>query len=506
VVLEVVRAVAKERAVGLTLDTSIVELGLDSLERMEIVAALEERYGGRIPEEVLLQVETCREVAAAAETYLGSVPLERGAGATPREIPPETYRFEQFPEIARLRQSLLEAAEAGLSNPYFKVHEQVISDTTVIDGRQLVSYASYNYLGLSGEERVSAAAKQAIDRFGTSASASRLVSGEKSVHREFEQAVAAFLGAPAAIAFISGHGTNETTLGHLVGPGDLIVHDALAHNSLVQGALLSGARRRAFPHNDYRALDELLAELRPAYRRVVIVIEGVYSMDGDIAELPRFVEVKQRHRALLYVDEAHSIGVLGRTGRGIAEHCGVRRADVDVWMGTLSKALASTGGYIAGSEALVEYLKYTAPGFVFSAALSPANAAAALAALRIIEQEPERLERLRERSALFLNLARRRGLDTGLSQGTPVVPLILGNSLHCLQLSQALYHRGINVQPILYPAVEEAASRLRFFLTSEHTARQIEQTVDAVCEELEKIAPKYLRGAAPEARDAVAVG
>jgi len=498
IVLDHVRQVAKERAVGITLDSSIVELGLDSLERMEIIASLEDTFGGRFPEDVLPTIETCREVAAAVETYLGSAPQVRSDSSQAVEIAPENYRFEHFPEYLRLRQSMEQADAAGFTNPFFKVHERVINDTTMIDGREMVSFSSYNYVGMSGDPKVAAAAKQAIDRFGTSVSASRLVSGEKTIHRELEQEIADFVGVDAAIVFVSGHATNETTIGHLLGAGDLILHDALAHNSIVQGAILSGARRRAFPHNDWETLDKLLTELRPAYRRVLIAIEGVYSMDGDIPDLPRFVEVKKRHRAFLYVDEAHSIGVLGQRGRGIGEHYGVVPADVDVWMGTLSKAFGSCGGYVAGSRALVDYLKYTAPGFVFAAGISPANAAAALASLRLLKLEPHRLEKLHARARLFLTLARERGLNTGLSEGSPVLPVILGNSAHCLQLSQALFDRGINVQPILYPAVEERAARLRFFITSTHTDQQIRTTVEAVAEELEKIDPRYLDGSVLE--------
>ena len=233
------------------------------------------------------------------------------------------------------------------------------------------------------------------------------------MHRDLEQALAAFLGTPAAIVFVSGHATNVTTIGHLLGPDDLILHDILAHNSIVQGAMLSGATRRAFAHNDWQALDALLSEVRHRYRRVLIAIEGVYSMDGDFPELPRFVELRKKHKTLLLVDEAHSLGTMGATGRGIGEHWGVARADVDLWMGTLSKSLASCGGYIAGSAELVEYLKYTAPGFVYSVGLSPPNAAAALAALTVLQREPQRVARLRELAALFLKLARERGLDTG---------------------------------------------------------------------------------------------
>jgi 7-keto-8-aminopelargonate synthetase-like enzyme len=272
----------------------------------------------------------------------------------------------------------------------------------------------------------------------------------------------------------------------------LILFDALAHNSIVEGAALSGARRRAFPHNDWETLDRMLGELRSTYRRVVVAIEGIYSMDGDIAPVPQFVEVKKRHKAFLYIDEAHSIGVLGATGRGIGEHFGIPATDVDIWMGTLSKALGSCGGYIAGSQVLVEYLKYTAPGFVFAAGINGANAAAAIAALRVLEIEPDRLSRLHQRAELFLSLARARGLNTGMSKGSAVVPVILGNSLDSLRLSQALFDRGINVQPILHPAVEEKAARLRFFITSDHTEAQIRDTVEAVAEELERIDPRYL--------------
>jgi len=492
IVLEHVRRIAKERAVGITLDSSIVELGLDSLERMEIIASLEDTFGGRFPEAVLPQIETCREVAAAVESYLGTAPRVSGGQGVIHEVSPENYRFDCFPEYQRLRQTMVETEASGYMNPYFKVHERVINDTTQIAGREMVSFSSYNYLGTSGEPRVTAAAKRAIDRFGTSVSASRLVSGEKTIHRELEQALASFIGTEAALVMVGGHSTNETTLGHLFGPGDLILHDALAHNSIIQGAIMSGARRRAFPHNDWQTLDKLLGELRPTYRRVVIAIEGVYSMDGDIADLPRFVDIKKRHKSFLYVDEAHSMGVLGARGRGIGEHFNVAAKDVDIWMGTLSKAFGSCGGYIAGTQALIDYLKYTAPGFVFAAGITPANSAAALASLRLIEEEPERVARLHERSDLFLTLARQRGVNTGMSQGSPVIPVIIGNSIDCLRLSQTLFERGINVQPILHPAVEERASRLRFFITSDHTEQQIRDTVNALAEELEKIDPRYL--------------
>lgn len=506
-VLDHVRAVARERAKDLTLDTNIVtDLGLDSLERMQIANSLEETFGGRFPEEVLQQIETCRETAWAIAKYIGTEPrvdgrFHRPSDESPQmdEVPREYYDFARMPEYRKLKQTQALLATTGVPNPFFSVHESIADDHTVIAGRKLLSFASYNYLGMSGDPVVTAAAQKAIARYGTSVSASRLVSGEKPLHRQLEQGLASFIGAADALCFVGGHATNESTIGHLFGVGDLIVHDALAHNSILQGAILSGARRRPFPHNDWDALDHLLTEIRRAYRRVLIAIEGVYSMDGDFADLPRFVEVKERHQALLMVDEAHSLGTMGPHGRGIGEHFDVDARSVDIWMGTLSKSLGSCGGYIAGSRELVEYLKYTAPGFVYSVGMPPANAAAAWASLRLLEEEPDRVARVQDRARLFLALARQQGLNTGHSQGTPVIPIILGNSLLALRLARRMFERGINVQPILYPAVEEHAARLRFFVTSRHTELQIRQTVQTLAEELHALDPTRLRPSAPSA-------
>jgi 8-amino-7-oxononanoate synthase len=487
-VFDHVRRIAKERAGNLTLDTNIVELGLDSLERMEIVASLEEAFGGRFPEQVLPQIETCREVT---EAILDHMPLESAKRAEVAkaavDIPADAFRIEEFPEVRALEQNFAMVRNAGLENPYFGVHEGLTSDRTQIGGREMVSWATYNYLGMSGEAEVTLAAKAALDRYGTSVSASRLVSGEKVIHQELEREIARFVGTEDAITFVGGHATNETVIGHVVGPGDLVLHDALAHNSLLQGAVLSGARRRPFPHNDFDAAEKLLAQVRGQYRRVLVVIEGIYSMDGDFADLPKFVGLAKRHKALLMVDEAHSIGVMGPRGRGIGEHFGVNPADVDLWMGTLSKALGSCGGYIAGSHTLVRWLKYTVPGFVYSVGLPPAAAGAALGALRLLDRDPVRVAKLHDNARLFLRLAKEAGLDTGPSGGSAIVPVILGNSMNALKLSRALFARGINVQPILYPAVEEKAARLRFFITSRHTPDQIRRTIAAMREELAKI-------------------
>ena len=317
------------------------------------------------------------------------------------------FRFDQLPGYQELHIQKAAAERLGIANPYFKVHDRVARNTTVIGNREYINFASYNYLDLCGHEKVSAAAKSAIDRYGTSASASRPVSGERPVQRDLEQALARLHGVEDCVAFVSGHATNVSTLGHLFGPKDLIVHDALIHNSSMQGALLSGATRRPFAHNDWQACEKLLSKERAKYERAVIVIEGIYSMDGDFPDLPQFVDIKRRHQAFLMVDEAHSVGVLGDNGKGLGEHFGVAGSDVDIWMGTLSKTLASCGGYIAGEHALVEYLKFSAPGFVYSVGMAPPVAAAALSALDTMIDEPQRVKQLAERGALFLSLPRK---------------------------------------------------------------------------------------------------
>ncbi|MCP5150266.1 MAG: aminotransferase class I/II-fold pyridoxal phosphate-dependent enzyme [Ectothiorhodospiraceae bacterium] len=419
-----------------------------------------------------------------------------GAGPAQGDAYDAFFRFDQLPGYHELHVQKAAAARLGIANPYFRLHERVARDTTVIGNREYVNFASYNYLDLCGHEAVSSAAKEAIDRFGTSASASRPVSGDRPIQRELEQALAAIHGAEDCVAFVSGWATNVTTLGHLFGPKDLILHDALIHNSATQGALLSGARRLPFPHNDWEALDAILRRERSRHERVVVVIEGIYSMDGDFPDLPRFIEVKRRHKAFLMVDEAHSLGVLGEHGFGIGEHFGIDPHDVDIWMGTLSKTLASCGGYIAGEGALVEYLKFTAPGFLYSVGMAPPVAAAALAALNVMASEPERVARLHERSTLFYALASEAGLNTGHSAGYSVIPVIVGSSIKAARLSNALFERGINVQPIIYPAVEERAARLRFFMSCAHTPEQIRSTVSVVAEELARLERKPSRARA----------
>lgn len=412
-------------------------------------------------------------------SVLSLTPLPRKK--TPK-ISEAFYRFDRYPAYEKMMLPKAAAARLGIENPFFRSHENINGVISTIKGKDYINFSGYNYLGLSGHPLVNKAAQEAINTYGTSASASRLVAGERPVQRELEEALAELYEVEDCVVFVSGHATGVNTIGYLFGPKDLVVHDSLIHNCSLEGIKLSGASRRSFPHNDFQALDQMLTEIRGNFERVLIVIEGLYSMDGDIPDLPKFVEIKTRHKAFLMVDEAHSIGVLGKTGRGIREHYGIAGKDVDIWMGTLSKTLASCGGYIAGERALVEHLKYAAPGFVYSVGISPPLAAASLQALNIMLKEPERISQLHDRAQYFLKLAKNAGIDTGLSQGYAVIPYHVGSSLKAAKLSNYLFEHGVNAQPIVYPAVEEKAARLRFFICSQHTEKQILQLLDKLQE------------------------
>ncbi|MFI8529532.1 aminotransferase class I/II-fold pyridoxal phosphate-dependent enzyme [Streptomyces aquilus] len=419
--------------------------------------------------------------ASAAPAPTAPAPVEQPRSAQDRSAAADV---RVFPEVLASLERKRSIESSGVVNPYFLPHEGTIRDTTRVADRELISFSSYNYLGLSGHPAVATAVQEAVERYGSSVSAARILSGNRPLHVELDRGLAELVGAQDAVSLVSGHATNVTVIGHLMGPEDLILHDALAHDSIIQGCRQSGAARQPFPHNDLVALDRILSHVRDGYRRVLIVVEGVYSMDGDTADLPALIAVKQRHDALLMVDEAHSIGVMGKTGGGMAQFSGVNPDDVDVWMGTLSKSLASCGGYVAGRHELIEHFRYTLPGFVFSAGLPPASAAAALTALRLIREEPERVTRLHDNAALFLRLAAEAGVDVGTSEGTPVVPAITGDSAKALLLADRLYARGVSANPILHPAVEERLARLRFFITSEHTEEQITTAVRILGEEL----------------------
>jgi 8-amino-7-oxononanoate synthase len=374
----------------------------------------------------------------------------------------------------------------GIANPFFRSADGIQGRKTIIDGKPVLNFAWCDYLGLSGHPELIKAAKDAIDEFGTSISASRMVSGDTQLHRDLEREIAQTIGTDGALCFVSGHAANVSTIGTLMTKDDLIVHDEFVHNSAVVGMRLSGATTKTYRHNKLDALEAVLREERAKYRNALIVIEGLYSTEGDTPDLARVIELKERYGCWLMVDDAHGCGVLGRAGAGLAEHCGIPGNKVDIWMGTLSKAYASCGGYIAGNTELIDTLRYSAPGFVFSVGLPPAMTASALAALRVIKREPGRVARLHRNGAFFLKEANALGLDTGRAIGIGMLPIMVGATTRGAKAVTRVFERGVNTSLIMYPGVPLNAARLRFFLTSEVTEDEIKLALQIVKEEIAK--------------------
>ncbi len=402
---------------------------------------------------------------------------------------PEPQSSEQ--DFAKLRS--LEAQRAWLKerrihNPYFNTHEGIAGAHSCIDGRDFINFASYNYSGLCGDPRVSAAAKAAIDQYGTSVSASRIVSGQRNIHSQLEEALASFLHTEDALTFVSGHLTNVTVISELVGPGDLVLHDTYIHNSAMLGCRLARAHRMSFRHNDYEGLDALLTKHRGQHKHALILTEGVYSMDGDIPDIPRLLQLKQKHNTQLMVDEAHSTGVLGKTGRGVGEYFDLKPDDIDLWMGTLSKAFASCGGYVAGRREFIDTLRYFTPGVMFSVGLPPSGAAAALCAIECLKAEPERVTRVQARARQFREIGQHLGWNIGKGRDSAIVPLIVGDSERALRLADNLCQKGINRQPIVYPGGALDQARLRFFFCAEHSEQDILTTTTCISQALTELA------------------
>ncbi len=350
-----------------------------------------------------------------------------------------------------------------------------------LDGRRVLQFAANDYLGLAAHPRVVGAAKAALDAYGAGSGASPLISGHLSIHAELEAALARSKGAEAALVHAAGSLANLGVLSALAGPEDQVFLDKRVHATLYDGARLSGAALTRFPHQDLARLDALLGASRAAgSHRIVVAVDAVYSMDGDIAPLPQLLDLAQRHGALLVVDEAHSSGVLGARGHGILEHFGF-----DAWppalvlTGTLSKALGSLGGFAAGPRTLVDWLVNKSRSYIFATALPASNAAAALEALQVIEAEPQRLDRLRARSAQLNAGLMRLGWIQAPSP-TPIVPVLLGGPEQALALQRRLWEAGVFVPAIRPPTVPAGACRLRFSLSSEHSEDQVRRTLEAL--------------------------
>ncbi|HNR65294.1 MAG TPA: aminotransferase class I/II-fold pyridoxal phosphate-dependent enzyme [Atribacterota bacterium] len=358
---------------------------------------------------------------------------------------------------------------------YLKSIEGSSGAHTRIEGREMLMFASYNYLGLISHPKVKEAAKKAIDEYGTGAAGVRFLAGTTRAHEELEKKIAQFKKTDDAVTYSSGYVTNLAALTTLCQRGDLLIMDKLVHASIIDGCILSGANHRSFLHNDMDSLERILAQ-SDGYQNKLIVIDAVYSMDGDIANLPEISRLAKKYKAKLMVDEAHSIGVIGKTGHGIEEYFGLENS-VDIYMGTLSKTIPAIGGYLAGDKDLISFLKLSSRPFIFSASLPPVAVLTAKACFEVIENEPELVVKLQKNMKQFREGLQEMGYNTGNSE-TAIVPIMVGDEEKTLQLCKKINEEGVFICPILFPAVPRGTNRLRAHVLASHTAEDIEKALD----------------------------
>lgn len=358
---------------------------------------------------------------------------------------------------------------------WLKTVENSSQSRVVVDQKEKIMLASYNYLALIDHPRLKEAGIKAIEKYGTGTSGVRFLSGTTEVHKKLEAKIAQFKGAEDAITYTSGYVTNLAAITSLYQRGDLVIIDKIDHASIIDGCMLSGARYRSFLHNDMKRLEAILEE-SANYTNKIIIVDGVYSMDGDVANLPEISRLAKKYGAMVMVDEAHSIGVLGKTGHGIEEYFGLENA-VDLHMGTLSKTIPAVGGYIAGKQEIIDYLRHNSRPFIFSAPIPPVNAAVAMTALEVIEDEPERVEKLHKNMVQFREGIKSMGYNTG-DTVTAIVPIIIGGEEETLQLCKIVNDMGIFICPIVFPAVPKGTSRLRSHVLANHTKDDIEEALE----------------------------
>ena len=347
----------------------------------------------------------------------------------------------------------------------------------LVRGREMGMYASYSYLGLIGHPRINEAAKKAVDKFGTGTNGVRMLAGTLTLHTELEETIAEFKKAEEAITYSSGYATNLTVVSSLMGRGDYVLSDKLNHASIVDGCLMSGAEFRRFRHNDMADLEKRLQNV-PSDRAKMVIADSVFSMDGDIIDLPKMVELCQKYDAWLMIDEAHSVGVLGKTGRGIEEHFGLGDV-IDIKMGTLSKTIPSVGGYVAAKKEIISYLRNASRAYIFSAALPPAQAAAANEAFKVILDEPWRMEKLNANTKQYIDGLKSMGFDTMLTEPA-IVPVLCGSDERAFALTRAAQHHDVFVLPVVSPAVPQGLARLRATITAAHETDEIAYAMDVI--------------------------
>ena len=360
--------------------------------------------------------------------------------------------------------------------PYFRTIESAQDTEVMINGKKMLMLGSNSYMGLTNDPRIKEAAKRATDKYGSGCAGSRFLNGTLDIHIELEEQIAAYLDKEAAIVFTTGFQTNLGVIAGLVGREDAVFIDRTDHASIVDGARLSFGKLVKFAHNDVNDLDRLLT--RTEAKGKMIVVDGIYSMEGDIAKLPEIVEVAKRHNAAIFVDDAHSVGVLGKIGNGTADHFNVTD-DVDIIGGTFSKSLASIGGYVAADRSIIDYLRHHARSLIFSASMAPACVAATQAALQIIVNEPERREALWRNTHFMLENLQRIGFDTGESE-TPILPVVIGEMETCFMMWRALHDAGIFVNPVVAPATRADRTLIRLSVMATHIIDQLTYALEVM--------------------------
>lgn len=454
-------------------DHFINDLGGDSLSLMSAMTDVEEKFGFIFTDSEIKNLFTLNDTARLVYAKLHNESYDVGK----RE---KAFRritdFAESEEYTALKKRMEETFK-DIDNPYFLPHDSLIRDTSVIGGKRVINLGSYNYLGMSGHPETMRAAIEAVEKYGTSASGSRTLAGEKTLYQELERTIAAWKHTEDAIVCTGGWATNLAFISCFMREGDFILYDALSHNSITEGVALSGAESKAFAHNNIDMAESILKQIEGRYNKVLIVTEGVYSMDGDIAPIPRLVELKKKYKCFLMVDEAHSTGVIGEHGGGVDEYFELLPTDVDIKYGTMSKTLGTCGGYIAARHEIIEYLRYSMNGFVFTAGIAPPLAAACKRAIELIQSDDSMVRDLHRNIEYFVRRCREEGMNTGLAGQSAIVPVLIGSDADAARLSAKLMERGVFVPPAMYPAVPMGESRLRFTVSSTHSIEQLETAV-----------------------------
>jgi glycine C-acetyltransferase len=462
-------------------DASLFELGVDSLGAASIAAELERATGKTLDPEAVFELETIRELADYLDLVRAAPARAADGGDDAPDVAPlaaegagdaagltERYR--------RLNRRVTQIQDAGL---YFFEPEISAHDGAWVtaNGQRMLMLGSYEYLGLLSHPQLRASAIRAVREFGTGHHGARLLAGTTTEHTRLERQLAEWMNAEAAIVYGSGYVTNLSTISALVGRGDCVIGDQWNHASIADGCRMSGAEFLEYRHNDVDALAEKLEQA--AGRRTLVVVDAVFSMDGDVCDLPAVIEQCKRHGALLMVDEAHSLGVLGKTGRGVQEHFDLPPDAIDVKMGTLSKTLASAGGFVAAKREIVTYLKHHARGYIFSGALPAPQVSAASAALEVLAREPERIAKLWNNVNYYLAGLKELGFDTGAS-ATPIIPIMTRDDETTLAMTRICRAEGLLAIPVCYPAVPAGAPRLRTCMSAIHERSDLDFALDVL--------------------------